>query len=202
MLGEHVGLEVHALADHGRMNVGSLALVCLVSMSFAPVRVQNNPAQGNPTQAQSRVLEQLQGAWRLRKIEDKQLASQRRQETGYMVVSGSHVALEIHVGYTQDNGLVGQPIFQTGIYASSIDKELNLVLNTLIGSNTDSRFKASAEQVGKQRKYTVDIVGAMLTLRREDGAQFLFDRLADNVQRYDFYGRKLADPKEGPVKNP
>jgi len=189
-----------AKADHGRMNLVSLALVCLVSMSFAPV--QDKVAPPNPTQAQGRVLEQLQGAWRLRKIEDKQLASQRRQETGYMVVSGSHVALEIHVGYTQDNGLVGQPIFQTGIYASSIDKELNLVLNTLIGSNTDSRFKASAEQVGKQRKYSVDLVGAMLTLRRDDGAQFTFDRLADNLQRYDFYGRKVAEPKQEPVKNP
>jgi hypothetical protein len=42
----------------------------------------------------------------------------------------------------------------------------------------------------------------MLTLRRDDGAQFTFDRLADNVQRYDFYGRKVAEPKQEPVKNP
>lgn len=175
------------------MNVASLALVCLAAMSFAPV--QEKPKEPPSTLAQNRVLEQLQGAWKLRKIDHKGLIAAGRLETGYMVVSGSHMALEIHIGYAQDNGDVGEPLFQTGVYAAEVDKELNLVLKTLIGSQSDRRYRAVAEQPGRERRYKSELVGATLTLRRDDGAQFIFDRQADRLQVYDFYGRKLPQEK-------
>lgn len=177
------------------MKLASLALVCFATMSFAPV--QDKPKDPPSTLAQNRVLEQLQGAWKLRKIEDKRLLATGRLETGYMVVSGSHMALEIHIGFTQDSGEVGEPLFHTGIYAVEVDKELGLVLKTLIGSQTDRRYRAVAEQPGRERRYAPELVGAVLTLRRDDGAQFIFDRQADRLQQYDFYGRKLPQEKAG-----
>jgi hypothetical protein len=177
--------------DDGGMQPLAAACACLVALSLAPVQERPKPAP--PTLAQSQVLESVQGAWRLRKIEDKALPTQGRQEAGYLVVSGSHAAIEIHVGYTLQNGTLGDPEFQSGIYAATVDSERKLVLGTLIGMRTDRAVKAIAEPVGQSRKFGVEVAGAMLTLRREDGAVFQFDRLQDKSAKSDFYGRPVGE---------
>ncbi len=182
--------------DDGAMHFTAAACVCLVALSLAPV--QERPKPSAPTLAQSQVLDSVQGAWRLRKIEDKNLRTQGRQETGYFVVSGSHAAIEIHIGYTLVNGTLGEPEFQSGIYAASVDSERKLVLGTLIGMRTDRAVKAIAEPVGQSRKFGVEVAGAMLTLRRDDGAVFQFDRLQDKSGKSDFYGRPVGEkPADG-----
>jgi hypothetical protein len=181
--------------DDGAMQHLVVAGACLVALSLAPLQERPKPAA--PTLSQEQVLDSVQGAWRLRKIEDKNLPTQGRQEAGYLVVSGSHAAIEIHVGYTLLNGTLGDPEFQSGIYAATVDAERKLVLNTLIGMRTDRSIKAIAEPVGQARKFSVEAAGAMLTLRREDGAAFHFDKLQDKSAKLDFYGRPVGEKPAG-----
>lgn len=177
------------------MQALAAACACLVALSLAPVQERPKPAA--PTLSQEQVLDSVQGAWRLRKIEDKNLPTQGRQEAGYFVVAGSHAAIEIHVGYTLLNGTLGDPEFQSGIFAASVDSERKLVLSTLIGMRTDRSIKAIAEPVGQARKFAVEAAGAMLTLRREDGAVFQFDKLQDKSGKFDFYGRPVGEKPVG-----
>jgi len=151
-------------------------------------------------QTANRKLEKaMQGAWSLTDI---QLVSQdtfgleglKLDHVGFCLVSGRYIALEFHFR------LLGQPrmdlgrSFVTGLHRFEFEEDGTLETSTVIGTRANEGGEPEFEPPDSRRRYTVTVEGTTMTMTREDGHALVFERLADDRSRVDFFGNP-ADEK-------
>ncbi len=175
----------------------AISAVCLCLSLRA---VQQRPPEPTPkapsiTKPANPAMEDMQGAWKLVKMETLNLDKQGRTDVGFMLVSGNYFSFELHVGWASRDGNSTTRTFQSGTHRFEVDEHSKMVASSVIGSINDPDGRFLFEQPGRQREYTVDCVGSVLKLKRDDGTSFEFERLIDSRPRRDFYGRPIK-PKE------
>jgi hypothetical protein len=174
----------------------SVACLCL-SLSTAPqLPVPKEPPQPfSPTKSRNPVIDVMQGAWKLTKVESLTMDKERRMEAGYLLVAGDFFSFELHIGWQSPNGNALTRVFQSGTHRFEIDDKYKMTTSSLIGSINDPKGLVLFEQPGHRREYTVDCDGDTLKMKREDETTFEFERLQDNRPKRDFYGRPIKEKK-------
>ena len=183
------------------------ALSALALALAAPPR-QAAAAQGQHTVAgisqdkAAEMVEAMQGAWSLFDLRSPELPEAGRNMQGFLLVSDSYLALEIHLTWTsKQEGLVSE-VFQSGIHRFTVDG-LQVTLSSLIGAynSEDDAMSLDYDPMHTERVYYIDIAEDLLTLSRGDGTRWVFSRLRDQQrQKTDFFGRPLpagGDKEEG-----
>lgn len=184
----------------------SAALLCL-SLSFAQQPEGEPIAPPTPTPGSKAAMQalqtEMQGAWRLKRVESPALDPNRRQEVGFLLVSGSHFSFEMHMSWTSPDARIAKRTSLSGTHSFELDELLHMSARLVIGSTIDDVGMVAWEQPGKLRKYDVACATDVLRLTREDGTLFEFERLTDSKTPRDIYGRplKLKDPNDPKKKN-
>lgn len=177
----------------------ALSVVCL-SLSMRPA-LQGEPNTKPTLPAGSKaaiqaLVDEMQGTWRLMKLDSPTLDKQRRQETGFMLISGNYFSFEMHMSWTSLNNQGEKRSFISGTHRFEIDERSRLTANSVIGSAIDDDGRVLFEQPGHARQYDVTCAGTTLKLKRDDGTTLEFERLSDSKMTRDIYGRplKVKDP--------
>lgn len=177
----------------------ALSVLCL-SFSMRPA-TQGEPETKPTLPAGSKaaiqaLVDEMQGSWRLVKLDSPKLEKLSRQEVGFLLVSGNYFSFEMHMSWTAANNVNDKRTFQSGTHRFEIDESSRMTANSVIGSGIDDKGVVVFEQPGHARTYAVSCAGTTLKLERDDGTTFEFERLADSKQKRDIYGRplKVKDP--------
>jgi len=184
----------------------SAALLCL-SLSFAqqpegePIPPPT-PTPGSKAAMQA-LLTEMQGSWRLKRVDSPLIDPIRRQEVGYMLVSGGHFSFEMHMSWISPDTRITKRTSLSGTHSFELDELLHMTARLVIGSTVDDAGMVAWEQPGKLRKYDVACATDVLRLTREDGTLFEFERMLDSKTPRDIFGRplKLKAPNDPKKKN-
>jgi len=162
---------------------------------------KERPSREAPEAAAAPLLKDIQGAWKLVEFESKALRRDRRQEVGYLLVSGEFLSFECHLGWMDDAGRRDASTFFSGTHSFVLRADSTMEMTSLIGTTVDPQGRTPLfEQPGRKREYKVRFDGSKLVLKRElDEQTFRFERQAQDPE-LDFYGRKKkpAPPAEPP----
>ena len=174
----------------------SVACLCLSLTAVPQLPVPKEPPQPlSPTKSRNPVIDTMQGAWKLTKVESLTMDKERRMEAGYLLVAGDFFSFELHMGWQSLDGGSLTRVYQSGTHRFEVDDKYKMTTSSLIGSINDKNGQVLFEQPGHRREYTVACEGDTLKMKREDETTFEFERLQDNRPKRDFYGRAIK-PKE------
>jgi hypothetical protein len=157
------------------------------------------PQVGSKAATQA-LLDDMQGGWRLKLFDSPTLNKARRQEVGYMIVAGKCFSFEMHMMFSSPNNDPHLRTTVTGTHTFELDESSHMTTRQLIGSANDNTGLIIWEEPGRVRKFEVTCTANMLQLRREDGTVYEFERMAEDKQLRDIYGRplKVKDPNAPP----
>ncbi len=153
------------------------------------------PTAGSKAAMQA-LLTEMQGAWRLKRFESAVLDKARRQEVGYLLVSGGYFSFEMHMSWLSPDNQITKRTSFTGTHRFEIDERGRMAARLVIGSNIDDFGVVVWETPDRVRNYDLSCATDTLKLTREDGTLFEFERLVDSKTPRDIFGRplKLKDP--------
>ena len=172
----------------------------------APALLQSGkerPPRQTPAPSVVPILKDLQGAWKLVEFTSRNVRTERRQEVGYLLVSGEFLSFECHLGWMDDGGKRDASTFFSGTHTLELRQDGVMVLTSLIGSSVDPVGLPMFEEPGRTREYKVKFEGTKLTLVRDlDEQTFRFEKVSLDPG-LDFYGRKKkTPPAEAPPMPP
>lgn len=148
----------------------------------------------------------MQGAWKLKSFEAPALDRERRLQTGFLLVSGGYFSFEMHMSWPSPDNRIVTLTSTTGTHRFEMDEIGRMTARSVIGTNVDDVGVVHWEEPGRVRKFDITCAGDILKMKREDGAEFEFQRMLDTKQPRDIYGRplKLKDPNDpkAPPKEP
>jgi hypothetical protein len=178
----------------------AVLLAASIALSLTPQKEPEREPKGYPwnqvPNSEERLLQKrLQGGWKLVRLTDPTTPGiSSESAVGYVVVSGSYVAVELHIGVRMrsENRLV--PAIRTGMHQMRLTGS-TMELSSLIGTFVDGDGRARAEPPGQQRTFQFFISSNLLTLTRSDGYQLVLQRMYSSRARFDVYGREI--PGEG-----
>ena len=179
--------------------LSSLSVLCLsASLRTAPQDVPATlptPTRGTKAAIQA-LVDEMQGTWSLKDLDSPTLDKVRRQEAGYMVVSGIYFSFEMHMSWNTPDDRAAQRTSLSGTHRFEINDRSRMTASSIIGSSIDNDGRVVWEQPGMVRKYDVTCSGDTMKLLRDDGTALEFQRMVDSKAARDIYGRplKLKDP--------
>jgi hypothetical protein len=149
------------------------------------------------------LLEDMQGIWTLKNLDSPTIQGARRQQAGYMLIAEKYFSLEMHLMWSSQDNQPHLRLTLTGTHSFELDEGLKMTAKQMIGSTTDNTGLITWEEPGRIRKFDVTCVGDVLKLRRDDGTVYEFERIFQDPELRDIYGRplKLKDPN-APPKTP
>ena len=140
---------------------------------------------------------EMQGAWRLTDFKSAVVRQEGRVSTGYALVNGNYIAIEVHVGWTDQDRQVQDRNFLAGMHRFDFDEASHMLMTSMISSSINLQGQLEFEPPGKARPYDVTYAGNRLTLARTDGQLFEFERLPDIATTHrDIFGRPIQEKKE------
>jgi hypothetical protein len=191
--------------------IPSLLVSISLLMGLAPLQaLRQDPRAGRAQKpspekaallAKKKTIAQMQGAWQLvhMKFADSNvegLGTLSMEQAGFCLVSGNHLAIELHVrGVEKGNEDKGRS-FVTGMHRFELDEEGGMETTSIIGTRLGIDGLPEFEAPGATRRYDVDLRGETMTLTREDGHTLSFERLRDDPTRYDFFGNPMSEKDE------
>ena len=187
-------------------SISALLAAAFACLSWCPV--QQQPPDYRPTLPTAttatlkKTQESLQGAWRLTKFTAPRFSSERRQQNGFCLIHGVYFAIEIHVGWMDnDNITLKGRTFQSGTYRYTLDETGRMDMSSVIGAVMDTGVQVTFEPPGTKRHFKLELVENRMTLTGEDNAVFTFERMldAEDTPR-DIYGRPIPEKKSPAAK--
>ena len=176
----------------------SILGLCAALQPVLQGRPERKPTPESPTRApMDAVVDEMQGAWRLTKMDSPVLDVQNRQDVGFLLVAGNYFSFELHFGWVAPHGQSTQRAFTSGTHRFEIDERSRMVARSVIGSAIDDQGRILFEQPGRQREYAVDCSSGFMKLTRDDGTKFEFERMVDTKPKRDFYGRPIKPKPAG-----
>jgi hypothetical protein len=158
---------------------------------------------GRPLKATGKtdaLVKQLVGCWRLVDIDDAEFPPEGRTQVGYLLIGEEFLALEIHVVWDTEQGVMVDDDFQSGVHEYQIDPAGVLTTTALIGGfleEQDGDLDLEWEDPGTMRRFQTRLAGNFLTLQRADGSRLSFSRQpARHAKKKDLFGRETEEPKE------
>lgn len=150
--------------------------------------------------AMEALLADMQGTWKLKSIDSPTIQGARRQQVGFMLVSQKTFSLEMHLAWSSPDNQPHVRMTISGTHTFELDEGLKMTARQLIGATNDNTGLIIWEEPGRIRKFDVTCVGDMLKLRRDDATVYEFERLQQETELRDIYGRplKLKDPNAPP----
>ena len=124
-----------------------------------------------PEEQKDKLLDSMQGAWQLLDVDDTELPEEDREMSGFLLVSGNFLSIEIHISWEEFDDA-----FQTGIHEFRLNEAGELLASSMIGSYLDADDELEWERPGLMRRFNVAITGDVLSLTRDDGSRFEFIR--------------------------
>ena len=180
----------------------SLALVPALSQG---VNTDDDPGtQGYPWNNISKgqgekMLEELEGAWRLIKVTSPELNTTLRGDTGVALFTKDYMSFEMHLGWHDPLGGLADWQFQSGTHRITIDGQKLLHLELQIGAAFDIEGEIQFEVPGSRRSFRVELLGPSLVLTRTDtNDRFEFKRMHNPSldKKRDIYGRVIKEKSE------
>ncbi len=169
---------------------------------------QQDPGANKPTltdserkTAQAKV-DQMQGLWRVVEIRTAKTPQTRREEVGYLLVSGLCFSLELHWGWVGPDGvaLVNKD-FQSGTHRFEMDDAGNMETSSIIGSYFNRDGLLQWEKPGQKRRYKIDQNELRMTWSNDDGTSFTFEHMPEpRFVKRDVFGRPLPEKKKDGAK--
>jgi hypothetical protein len=157
------------------------------------------PDKAPPSRAE-RLKKDIQGMWKLVRLESSTLKGQRRTEAGYLLATDEFLSFEAHIGWQDTQGYNDALAFFTGMHRFTLTNEGEILMTSLIGTSVEQGTgRPLFEPPGRTRGYQIDILDNTLTLtRRSDSQKFTFERYGAE-SGLDFYGRpkKKKTPESG-----
>ena len=144
----------------------------------------------------------MQGGWQLRELRSAVIYDEGREDVGFLVVSGEFMSIELHLAYFDEYDEMEDSIVQTGTYRLNFDVYGNLIANLLIGCVDTGDGFAEPQEPGAQSVFETTVDGEALTLLREDGSRYIFDRMATGVLTQRLYEETDWLPKKRSDKAP
>jgi hypothetical protein len=190
-----------------RIAILSSALLCL-GLSFP--QEPNDPTTPQPMPgskaAMKTLMSEMQGVWKLKEFESPTLERVNRLQTGYLLLSGSYFSFEMHMSWPSPDTRIVTLTSTTGTHKFEMDEIGRMTARVVIGTDIDNMGVVHWAEPGRVRKFDITCVSDVLKMKREDGAEFVFDRMVDTKTPRDIYGRplKLKDPNDpkAPPKEP
>ena len=193
-----------------RIHAKPTSLLLALTLALVPTLSQDSQTddkagtQGYPWNNISKdqgekMLEELEGAWRLIKVTSTELNTTLRGDTGVALFTKDYMSFEMHLGWHDPLGGLADWQFQSGTHRISVDGQKILHLDLQIGAAFDIEGEIQFEVPGSRRSFRVEILGPSLILTRTDTAdRFEFKRM-DNPhldKKRDIYGRVIPDKEE------
>jgi len=178
------------------------AALALLTVSFTPAQdLRARPKATDPRTLDAK-LAAMQGLWRLTALDTPKLPRDRRDQAGYLLVSGTCFSLEVHWGWLGPDGKnAAQKDFQSGTHRFEFDQAGNLEARSLIGAAFMQSGLMQWEEPGKVRRYKVDHLAQAMRWTNDDGAVFTFEQVPmAKSARTDIFGRPI--PEKAPEKAP
>lgn len=194
------------------MRLLSFALTAgaLTSLSFVVAQNAGGdkltpPAPNTPVGAAQTSLDaklaSMQGLWRLTELRSLRADQSRRSEVGYLLVSGLCFSLELHWGWTSQDGgtrFVSKD-FQSGTHRFELDDAGYLDSRSLIGSAFNRDGLLQWEEPGRARRYKIDFLGESMKWSNDDGTTLTFEHMPEpRTARRDVFGRPIPEKKPKP----
>lgn len=191
------------ITNRGRR--AGVCLAALVPLSLWAAGAQDAPKISDATKRSrftaDHVAEDMQGMWRLEKVQDPERGVPDVPEKGYMLVSGSYFAMEIHGDWMAERARivdVREPtktedvvtgVMQTGMHSFVIGADSTMTATSMIGTAYLGYGAYEFEAPGTEREYRVEIVADVMHLTSFDGRRLSFRRMSRGVEQRDIYGR-------------
>jgi len=155
--------------------------------------------------ANRKLVAEMQGAWRLVEMrvameQTKGLSETHFAQVGYLLVSGNHLAIEMHVDVRSSNDRSAGHSISSGVHRFELGLDSHLETSTLIASGIDHKGRPVFEPPRTKRRYQTTLAANRMTLRRDDGHTLVFERLPEDPPRRDVFGR-LKKEQEGEGKD-
>jgi hypothetical protein len=137
---------------------------------------------GRPLKATGKsdeLVKQLMGCWMLVDIDDAEFPPEGRTQVGYLLVGQDFLALEMHIVWDTDQGVMVDDDFQSGIHEYRIDPNGVLTTSSLIGGfleDEGGELNLQWEDPATLRRFQTKLAGNFLTLTRSDGSRLSFSR--------------------------
>jgi hypothetical protein len=182
----------------------ALSILCLL-VSLRPAQDLPETKPTLPTGAKVAIAtlrNEMQGAWRLVALESPTLIRQNRHELGFLLVTDNYFSFELHLGWLSPDGRIDEKSFSSGTHRFELDERGRMSSSSVIGSFVDVDKRIQFEQPGKVRSYDVTCIANKMTLKREDGTKFEFERMSDSKAPRDIFGRPLKLKESGEVEKP
>jgi hypothetical protein len=122
-------------------------------------------------------LRQMQGTWQMMEYTAGDLPDEGRHSTGFVVVAGEFLSLEVHMIYFDEDGAEDSSFIQTGTYRLNFNTFSQLLATCLIGSIDDGTGLTAWQLPGEISVHTVDIKGDVMKFIAEDGAKMTLERV-------------------------
>ena len=147
-------------------------------------------------QSRQVTLEAMQGMWRLTGFEARTEEPERRRQVGYCLVSGHHLAIEVHLWRERQKPLEPENRdFFSGIHRFELDSTSTMETSTVIASFINRTARVDHEAPGKTRRFVVETSANRMRLTRDDGQTMDFERVADEgTEDKDVFGRPIRKP--------
>ncbi|MCB9914518.1 MAG: hypothetical protein H6828_05140 [Planctomycetes bacterium] len=143
----------------------------------------DDPAARRHAQVEARLarnvddLRRMQGAWILQDLRAVRLPEAGRDHAAYLLVQGEFMALELHMGYFDDEGKERESYLQSGIYRLNFNDEGKLLAKLLIGTLDLGVGQALPRQPGMTSVFELGLAGGALTMTSEESTRFTWARL-------------------------
>ncbi len=199
-LGLAAGLTLHGVAPSGSSSQDQGA---------EPESKQDKALAKRQASAEQRLsrnvetLRQMQGGWFLSELRSSLLEQDGRQDVAYMVVAEEFMALEIHMGYFNDQGQEEGSLLQSGLYRLNFNVYSDLIATVLIGTIDLGEGQALPRDPGIASTYEVEVGEGILTMTSEDGSRFVWTKLATGPltnRLYEELDWLAREPDEEPAK--
>ena len=148
---------------------------------------------GRPRSATDR----LEGCWQLIDIDLNGYPERGRRHSGYALIEGGFIALELHMTWENEELAVAD-YHQSFIAEYRLTPEGRLRVNTVIGAFIDDASgELLWERSGFVREYDFSVDNRSLTLRFGKGNRMTFaPRKSSNPGERDIFGREAAAPTQ------
>lgn len=189
-----------------RIALLSSALLCL-SLSFPQDNGEPVPPPFPGSRAGMKLLQsEMQGAWKLKDFDAPRFERERRLQTGYMLISGSYFSFEMHMSWPSPDNRITTLTSFSGTHRFEMDEVGRMTARSVIGTDIDNMGVVHWAEPGRVRKFDITCGSDILKMKRDDDAVFEFERVIDNKQPRDIFGRplKVKDPNDpkAPPKEP
>lgn len=169
-----------------------------------PQRPPQPPPEARPTPNDAELksvqakVDAMQGLWRLTELRTPKTPQTRREEVGYLLVSGMCFSLEMHWGWVGPDGRTfSNKDFQSGMHRFEMDDAGNMDTSSVIGSYFNQQGLLEWEQPGKTRRYKIVQHEKRMTWSNEEGISLTFEQMPEpRFVRRDVFGRPLPEKKK------